>query len=314
MDEHKGSEDGERILDRVAAIPFVEWEEMSANDFAAAQERFKKVVDSPEKPTTLLIGEIGDFIRSPEFKEKAKEMATMLYEKTDECVKIRTLMTNYASFYAILWKLYQIFDTVWNEMGYDWEGFLEWVESVHTPFLKKQHQERDHSKLSIRRYITDLLNFVVDWSLVDRRKILKICETSKLKNGQSYCLAFHASPRFADFQEMGGVGLKDLKAHTNAVGGAWGDDTWAALVRDSCDAVIEDPEDEANGLEDTKAKRALLIPINVFTSSHIIRIAALTGQSEDYKKFGVDEETPSGVLDIRNSTQASGSTLNLVLR
>ena len=120
------------------------------------------------------------------------------------------------------------------------------------------------------------------------------------------------SPRFADFQEMGGVGLKDLKAHTNAVGGAWGDDTWAALVRASCDAVIEDPEDEANGLEDTKAKRALLIPINVFTSSHIIRIAALTGQSEDYKKFGVDEETPSGVLDIRNSTQASGSTLNLV--
>ena len=30
-------------------------------------------------------------------------------------------------------------------------------------------------------------------------------------------------------------------------------------------------------------------------------------------KFGVDEETPSGVLDVRNSTQASGSSVNLVL-
>ena len=30
-------------------------------------------------------------------------------------------------------------------------------------------------------------------------------------------------------------------------------------------------------------------------------------------KFGVDEETPSGVLDVRNSTQASGSSVNLIL-
>ena len=112
---------------------------------------------------------------------------------------------------------------------------------------------------------------------------------------------------------MGGVSLKDLKTHTNAVGGAWGEDTWAALVKDNCDAIIDDTEEEGKGLEDTKAKRALLIPMIVFTSSHIIRVSALTGQTEDYKKFGVDEETPSGVLDVRNSTQASGSSLNLVL-
>ena len=267
----------------------------------------------PQKPTTLHIGEIDDFIRSEEFKNKAKEMASMLYEKTDECVKIRSIITNYSSFYAILWKLNQIFEDVWSELGYDWDGFLDWVEKNHAPFLKKQHQERDHSKLSIRRYITDLMNFVLDWPLIERRKILKICETSKLKNGQKYCLAFHPSPKYVDFQLMGGVSLKDLKTHTNAVGGAWGEDTWAALVKDNCDAIIDDTEEEGKGLEDTKAKRALLIPMIVFTSSHIIRVSGLTGQTEDYKKFGVDEETPSGVLDVRNSTQASGSSLNLVL-
>ena len=38
-----------------------------------------------------------------------------------------------------------------------------------------------------------------------------------------------------------------------------------------------------------------------------------SGQGEDFKKFGVDEETPSGVEDIRNSTQRTGSSLNLML-
>ena len=38
-----------------------------------------------------------------------------------------------------------------------------------------------------------------------------------------------------------------------------------------------------------------------------------SGQGEDFKKFGVDEETPSGVEDVRNSTQRTGSSLNLML-
>ena len=99
--------------------------------------------------------------------------------------------------------------------------------------------------------------------------------------------------------------------HTNLVGGAWGEDSWAALVRDDCDALDngEDPET----LEDTRPKRAVLIPIDVFTSSHIMKICNATGQVADYKKFGVDEETPSGVEDIRNSTQRTGSTLNQML-
>ena len=84
---------------------------------------------------------------------------------------------------------------------------------------------------------------------------------------------------------MGGVRLIFLKAHTNAVCGAWGENTWAALVKDTCEAVFETADYEADGLEDTQAKRALLIPINMFTSSHIIKIASMTGQTDDYKNL-----------------------------
>ena len=107
--------------------------------------------------------------------------------------------------------------------------------------------------------------------------------------------------------------LKDLKNHTNAVGGAWGDDTWAAMVKDNCEAVFDATDEDAAGLEDTVAKRSLLIPINVFTSSHIIKLASFTGQTEDYQKFGADEETPSGVLEVMNSTQRTGSSFNMLL-
>ena len=54
MDEDKGNKDGETILDRIAAIPFEEWNDMSAHDFTSKQKKFKKVVDSPERPTTLV--------------------------------------------------------------------------------------------------------------------------------------------------------------------------------------------------------------------------------------------------------------------
>ena len=108
-------------------------------------------------------------------------------------------------------KLHSIFESVWLEMGYSWEDALKWASDVHAPFLKSQHQEKDHSKNSIRRYIMDLLNLIMDWPLLERRKLVKICETGKLKTGEKYCLAFHASPRRADLLEMGGVKWKDLK-------------------------------------------------------------------------------------------------------
>ena len=168
---------------------------MPASEFVAKQKKFKEVVDSPKKPTEFLIGEIGDYLRSNDFSDKRDEFAALLYNKTEECIKMRTLSTNYSSFLAILWKFHGVFEEVWTEMGASWEGFLLWLETTFCPFLIKQHQERDHAKHSIRRYVLDLLNFMLVWDETDRRKIIKICETKKLKNGQKFCLAFHPSPR-----------------------------------------------------------------------------------------------------------------------
>ena len=58
MDEDVGTVDGERVLDRIAAIPFSEWDDLPAAEFARLQKKYKLVVDSPDKPTEFLIGEI----------------------------------------------------------------------------------------------------------------------------------------------------------------------------------------------------------------------------------------------------------------
>ena len=233
-------------------------------------------------------------------------------------MKLRTLTTNYASFYAVLWKLHSTFGTVWTERGYSWQGMMEWMEKVHVPFLMQQHRERDHAKHSIRRYVNELLLFTEDWTVLERRKLMKLCETSKLRNSDKYCLAFHPSQAYRNLQELGGVRLKDLKDQTNAIGGAWGSDSWACLVRDDVESDFETTQNNSpeSGLDQTKSKRALLIPVSVFTSSQIMKICDSLGQNEDYKRFGADEETPSGVEDdgYRNSTQVPGSqamTINM---
>ena len=94
-----------------------------------------------------------------------------------------------------MWKFHQVFSDVWEEMGASWEGLLSWVEDIHAPYLIKQHLEKDHAQHSIRRYFLDLINHILLWSLIERRKIMKICETKKLRGSQKYCLAFHPSPR-----------------------------------------------------------------------------------------------------------------------
>ena len=117
--------DGERIGDRISAIPFEEMITLSPSEFAAIQKRFKAVIDSDEKPMELVIGEIGDFILSEEFLEKRTEFAELLVEKCEDTIKLITLTTNYASFYAVLWKLHSAFGTVWTERGYSWQGMME---------------------------------------------------------------------------------------------------------------------------------------------------------------------------------------------
>ena len=99
-------------------------------------------------------------------------------------------MTNYASFYAITWKIQSIFEEVLEEQGYTWDGIVKWMKTVHAPFLIKQHQQKEHAGLSIRRYVNGLLNFMMEWPLIERRKLMKLMETSKMKEGKKYCLAF----------------------------------------------------------------------------------------------------------------------------
>ena len=90
-----------------------------------------------------------------------------------------------------------------------------------------------------------------------------------------------------------------------------GEDTWAALVKDNYEEGFNDTGDDVDvALEKTQPKRALLIPLSVFTSSHIMKVEELLGQTYDFKKFGADE-----VEEIGNSTQRprQGESLNLVL-
>ena len=54
MEEGASHCDEERVLDRIAVIPFSEWADMSASEFTERQKKFKSVVDDPEKPTEFL--------------------------------------------------------------------------------------------------------------------------------------------------------------------------------------------------------------------------------------------------------------------
>ena len=109
------SSDGERISDRICVIPFQDLPEISPAEFAYLQKKFKAVVDSEEKPVEFVIGEMGDFLLSDEFMAKRTEFSELLLEKCEELIYIRTLLTNYASFYTLTWKLYSIFEVVFRE-------------------------------------------------------------------------------------------------------------------------------------------------------------------------------------------------------
>ena len=114
-DVAKSNLDGEQIGDRISAIPFEEMIDINPAEFTMKQRQFKSVVDAEEKPTELLIGEIGDYLLSEEIFEKKDEFAHLLLEKCEETIKIRTLGTCYATFYCVLYKLFTIFEDVWAE-------------------------------------------------------------------------------------------------------------------------------------------------------------------------------------------------------
>ena len=55
--------------------------------------------------------------------------------------------------------------------------------------------------------------------------------------------------RYSDFQEMGGVKMKDLKTHTNALGGKWEDDTWTALVKNNLEGAFNTTDKGSDDLD-----------------------------------------------------------------
>ena len=303
MDENASS-DAERTCDRLSVIPFQEWSSMPAAEFARRQGAFKAVVDSEVKPTEFLIGEIGDFINSQEFLDKKKGFAQWMYDKA-EVIKPRTFLTNYAPFYAIHWKVHQIFQSEWEKMGHTWDGFMEWAENVHIPFLVAQHIEKDHAVHSIRRYVNGLLVFASGMSETDVQKFLRISKTQKTK--EKHVLCIHPDKRFPELQNLGYIRLLDVKKHLPSVGGLWDSSTYALLLR--CE--IDDLETTNNGEDSMVAKRALFIPMSCFTSAQKMKLCDLTGQKEYYCL--ADSETPSGVEENFNSTSNNEIPLRLAL-
>ena len=298
MDE-QASSDAEQVCDRLSVIPFEDWHLMSASELSRRQALFKEVVDCDVKPTELVIGEIGSFLDSPEFKQKRQIFTQWLYEK-EEVIKPRTFLTNYAPFYAINWKLHQIFQSEWEKLGYSWTGFEEWAENVHIPFLVGQHIEIDSSNSVITRYVNGLLLFVAGMSETEVLKFMKICQTSKTKS--KHVLAIHPDKRYPDLKQLDNIKLMDVKKHLPSVGGIWDDTTYATLLR----ADIDDLEATQNVGNSMVAKRALLIPMSVFTSSQIMKVCDKTGQKEYYSL--ADSETPSGVDEAINSTSLSSGS------
>ena len=198
--------DSERTIDRVSVIPFKELPDIAPAQFAAQQRRFKAFVDDDQMAAELLIGELGDWFHTQEFVDKRNEFTELLTEICEDTIKLRTLSNNYATSYAVLWFLHRIFEPIWTEKGYSWEGFLKWTKDVQVPFMMQQHQEKDHAKYSIRRYFNAIMILTVDWTVLERRKLMKFTETAKLKNGEKYCLAFHPSKtRMEDLKELGGL-------------------------------------------------------------------------------------------------------------
>ena len=99
---------------------------------------------------------------------------------------------------------------------------------------------------------------------------------------------------------MDGVTVSELKKFVNAAGGAHGSDTWAQLVHPDVQDDLEDGDDDGNTTITnwrTCNQHALLTPLSVFQSATIISLAQVTAQTESFRKFGADEETPSGVQD-----------------
>ena len=143
-------------------------------------------------------------------------------------------MTNYAPFLTIARKVFHLCPAKCEELGYSWPQMEDWIESELVPFMKNQHQERGRPDICVRKYILALLSLMDGWSLVDRRKFIRVIRVvraeGKVTTGDKYVLAFHPSRHVAAFQLLGGISLKDFKKDVALIGGCA--DHSASLLKD----------------------------------------------------------------------------------
>ena len=78
--------DGERISDRICAIPFNDLPDISPQEFVSRQKRFKAVIDAEEKPVEFVIVEMGDLDLSEEFMVKRTEFSAILIQMCEELI------------------------------------------------------------------------------------------------------------------------------------------------------------------------------------------------------------------------------------
>ena len=293
------SSDGERTCDRLAFIPFGEMAQITAEELCRRQELFMKVVSNSHRPTELVIGELGNYIVSEEFKEDIKYFANWLSEKI-QVIKSRTIVTNYSWAYAIHYKLFNIFESEWKKMCYSWESFEEWAETVHIPFLISQHIERDNAVNAIRRYFKGVLELIDGLS---EAEVLKFCKIIKQKDRNAefkYVLALHVDKRYSELQCMWSIKVTDVKTHLASVKGRWDNQTSAAFVKDTIHDLGEESVMDDLG---TVTKRCMFVPMNVFPSADVQRFVQLTGQSEFMFLVENPEANQETEIDSRNSTQ-----------
>lgn len=62
--------------------------------------------------------------------------------------------TNYATDYALAYYMFNVFSSVWEELGYSWEGFLEWSEKKHIPAMQVTHVENDQAENVAKRLVS----------------------------------------------------------------------------------------------------------------------------------------------------------------
>ena len=88
LEENSGKTDAERTVDRMAVIPFKNQPNMTIAEANEKRQQFAAVMSEPIRPTEFVIGVIGDFIRSDEFRRGTEEIGRLLMRLCNQTIKV----------------------------------------------------------------------------------------------------------------------------------------------------------------------------------------------------------------------------------